>query len=105
MLMFAHAGVLPLRINIDAMGALKIEAKRLVRSSLDYGGRRSIRNAATFAFHPSEGQADRPDCGVPRGGQDLDPTRLWRLALRPVCSAYGANIYLNRHYAYAETQV
>ena len=28
MLMFAHAGVLSIRINIDAIGALKIEASR-----------------------------------------------------------------------------
>ena len=34
--------------------------------------------------------------GVPRGGQSLDPTRFWRLVLRPVCSAYGTKIYLNR---------
>ena len=38
-------------------------------------------------FHASEGQADRPDWVVPKGGQGLDPTRLWRIALRRVCSA------------------
>ena len=60
----AFSPIIPLRRNIDAIGALKSE-----------------------------------DRGVPTGGQGLDPKRLWRPALRPVCSAYGAKIYSQRYRA------
>ena len=55
------------------------------------------RNASIFAFHASEGQEAMIDCGVPRGRQGLTPTRLWHLALRPGCSAYGDKIYSKRY--------
>ena len=88
---FIHADVCPrgratASKNIDAIGELKIEAARPVRRRLPpslFMYPKSIQTGLIAAF--------------PEVDRVSDPTRLWRLALRPVYSACSANIYSNRY--------